>query len=69
VLIADENKDLCVCSVTGYEKGVDSSVLCYCFEGFAERMFSIVWRKPVSARVVLSIRRGDERCCYEVVLT
>jgi len=69
VLIADENKDICVCPVSGYEKGVDSSVLCYCSEGFAERMFSIVWGKPVSARVVSSIRRGDERCCYEVVLT
>lgn len=66
VLIADENKEHCVCPVVEYDKGVDSSALCYCSEGFAERMFSIIWEKPVSARVISSIRRGDMRCCYEV---
>jgi hypothetical protein len=66
VLIADENKEHCVCPVVEYDKEVDSSALCYCSEGFAERMFSMIWEKPVSARVISSIRRGDKRCCYEV---
>jgi hypothetical protein len=68
VLIADENKDYCVCPVVNYEKGVDSSALCYCSEGFAEKMFSVVWESPVSARVISSVRRGDKSCRYEVIL-
>jgi hypothetical protein len=68
VLVADENKDYCVCPVVNNGRGVDSSALCYCSEGFAEKMFSTVWEESVSARVISSIRRGDKSCRYKVIL-
>ncbi len=68
LIIADENKDHCVCPLVDREKGVRSSILCYCSEGFAERMFSKVAEHPVKARVMTSILRGDDRCRYEINL-
>lgn len=68
VIVADENKAYCVCPMVNKEKGVRSSILCYCSEGFAERMFSKVAGHPVSARVISSIHRGNDRCKYEIRL-
>lgn len=69
IIYADENKDVCVCPLVNQEKGVKSSILCYCSEGFAELMFSKVAGKPVQAKVVSSIHRGDDRCKYEINLS
>ena len=69
VIVADENKSYCVCPMVNKEKGVRSSILCYCSEGFAEKMFSTVAGHPVTARVVSSIHRGDSSCKYEIKLT
>jgi hypothetical protein len=66
VIIADENKSYCVCPMVNKEKGVRSSILCYCSEGFAEKMFSTVAGHPVTARVISSIHRGNDRCIYEI---
>ncbi|WP_321370026.1 DUF6144 family protein [uncultured Draconibacterium sp.] len=68
VLLANENKDFCVCPMVNQEKGVDSSILCYCSEGFAERMFSFVTNKEVKAEVISSIHRGNNACIYKVLL-
>ena len=65
-ITADENKSYCVCPMVNKEKGVRSSILCFCSEGFAEKMFSTVVGHPVSARVVSSIHRGNDRCIYEI---
>ena len=66
VIVADENKSFCVCPMVNKEKGIRSSILCYCSEGFAEKMFSTVAGHPVKARVISSIHRGDDRCKYEI---
>jgi len=65
---ADENKETCVCPLI--RRGViqASPTLCSCSEGFAERMFASVLDKPVSAKVVRSILRGDPSCVYEVAV-
>jgi predicted hydrocarbon binding protein len=68
VLIADENKNYCVCPMVNKEKGIKSSILCYCSEGFAELMFSDVAGKQVQAKVISSIHRGQDRCQYEIKL-
>lgn len=68
VIIADENKAQCVCPMVNKEKGVRSSILCYCSEGFAEKMFSTVVGHPVEATVISSIHRGNDRCKYEIKL-
>lgn len=68
-LTANENKDYCVCPVSDFKNGSRSSVMCYCSEGFAEKMFSKVACTPVSATVISSVRRGDETCVYRVVLS
>jgi predicted hydrocarbon binding protein len=64
--IADENKTKCVCPMVNKEKGVRSSILCYCSEGFAEKMFSTVVGHPVKAKVISSIHRGNNRCKYQI---
>lgn len=64
-IIADENKDYCVCPLINKEKGI-SGAICYCSEGFAEKMFSTVMQKKVSAKVISSIQRGDKRCVYKI---
>ena len=66
VIIADENKTQCVCPMVNKEKGVRSSILCYCSEGFAEKMFSTVLGRTVKATVVSSILRGDKSCKYMI---
>lgn len=66
VLIADENKDHCVCPVLENVSDQDTSAICYCSEGFAELMFSKVAGTGVTARVISSVRRGDKSCVYRV---
>lgn len=66
VLIANENKPHCVCPLVNKSEGKKYPVLCYCSEGFAEKMFSEVLGSPVSARVLTSVQRGDKHCIYEV---
>ena len=66
-LIADENKADCVCPLV--KTGAASSPnLCKCSEGFAERMFSKVFARPVRTRVKESILRGGSHCVYEIIL-
>ncbi|MCW0481606.1 DUF6144 family protein [Gaoshiqia sediminis] len=69
IILADENKNYCVCPMVDHTKGVKSSVLCYCSEGFAELMFAKVAGHPVEARVISSIHRGDDRCQYQIKLS
>lgn len=64
-IIANENKNHCVCPMVNKEKGV-SSAMCYCSEGFSEIMFSKVIGKPVTATVISSIQRGDKNCQYKI---
>lgn len=66
VLIADENKDHCVCPILEHKKGLNTSAICYCSEGFAEKMFSAVTGIPVTARVISSVRKGDKSCIYKI---
>lgn len=66
VLVADENKDNCVCPILEYKKGLNTSAICYCSEGFAEKMFSYVTGVPVKAKVISSIRKGDKSCKYKI---
>ena len=69
ILLADENKNYCVCPMVNQEKGVKSTIYCYCSEGFAEQMFSVVVGHQVKAKVISSVLRGDERCIYEITLS
>lgn len=66
-LIADENKDYCVCPVLQHHKDINSSAMCYCSEGFAEKMFSVVSGSSTTATVISSVRRGDKSCKYKIV--
>lgn len=66
VLIADENKNYCVCPILEHKKGLNTSAICYCSEGFAEKMFSTVTGVPVAAKVVSSVRKGDQSCKYKI---
>lgn len=66
IMVTDEDKPNCVCPMVNKEKGVHSSILCYCSEGFAEKMFSTVAGHSVKARVISSIHRGNDRCKYEI---
>lgn len=68
ILIADENKNYCVCPIAVHKKDKDSSAMCYCSEGFAEKMFSLVSGVQVQAEVIASVRRGDTSCKYKIVL-
>lgn len=68
ILIADENKNYCVCPIAVHKKDKDSSAMCYCSEGFAEKMFSLVSGKQAQAEVIASIRKGDTSCKYKIVL-
>ena len=68
VITADENKAACVCPMVNKVKGVKSSILCYCSEGFAELMFSKVAGHPVKAEVIRSIHRGAATCAYQIDL-
>lgn len=66
VLIADENKNYCVCPIVEHNKGLNTSAICYCSEGFAEKMFSVVTGSPVKAKVISSVRKGDKSCIYSI---
>lgn len=68
-IIADENKSICVCPMINVKSGIKPEALCYCSEGFAERMFSKVAGKPVSAKVISSIHRGNPTCKYQIQLS
>lgn len=65
IITADENKNYCVCPVL---KGTvaGSPAICYCSEGFAEKMFSKAAGVAVNAEVVSSVRRGDKTCIYRI---
>lgn len=65
-LIADENKNHCVCPIIDDENQLLYPAICYCSEGFAEKLFSAVAGAPASAMVTSSIQRGDERCIYKI---
>jgi hypothetical protein len=65
-ITADENKPACVCPLVQKNRGKVSATLCHCSEGFAEKMFSAVIEKPVEARVIRSILRGDQSCVYSI---
>lgn len=68
-IIANENKEFCVCPVKeSYKEGQLSSLLCNCSEGFAERIFSKVTGKKVHAKVINSILQGDKNCIYRIML-
>jgi len=67
-IIADENKEFCVCPVLDSQsKG--SSAICFCSEGFAELMFAKVYGAPVKTTVISSVRKGDKSCKYEIILS
>jgi len=68
VVMADENKSYCVCPLLKNDKERKYPALCYCSEGFAERMFSMIYGSPVNARVISSIQRGDSKCVYRIDL-
>jgi predicted hydrocarbon binding protein len=68
IIIVDENKDYCVCPIVKQSKEKDLSSICYCSEGFAERMFSEVTGTKAKAEVISSIRRGDRSCKYRIEL-
>jgi hypothetical protein len=66
IILADENKSYCVCPMINHKAGIKPGALCYCSEGFAERMFSKVVGHPVKASVISSIHRGNDRCIYKI---
>ncbi len=68
VLVADENKDYCVCPLVNQAESIGSSVMCNCSEGFAEKMFSSVFGYPVKAEVITSVLRGDASCKYKITV-
>ena len=68
VIRADENKNFCVCPLIQRAVVKPTPTLCSCSEGFAERMFAYVLERPVSARVVRSVLRGDPSCVYQVFI-
>jgi hypothetical protein len=65
IILADENKPSCVCPLLKDAERLFPG-LCYCSEGFAELMFSAVFKYPVRASVVSSIQRGDSHCVYKI---
>lgn len=69
IILADENKSYCVCPMINQKSGIKPGALCYCSEGFAEKMFSTVAGHPVKATVISSIHRGNDRCKYEIRLS
>lgn len=68
VIDIDENKSACVCPLVPKDHAADLGVLCYCSEGFAEKLFAAVAGAPVRAEVVASIRRGQKSCQYRIEL-
>ena len=68
MLIADENKNYCVCPMIDHKSGIKPRTLCFCSEGFAEQMFSKIVGHPIKAKVIASIQRGDTTCKYQITL-
>ena len=67
VIFADENKADCVCPL--FQTGiVPTGKLCACSEGFVERMFTFVLRRPVRAEVVRSVIRDGKSCIYRITV-
>ena len=64
----NENKSDCVCPLVSGQRGRELGMLCYCSEGFAERLFGAVAGGVVRAEVTESILRGGERCRYRIRL-
>lgn len=65
VIHADENKAQCVCPIVKFGD-IKTSLMCNCSEGFAERMFSKVLQRNVTAKVINSVLNGDKSCVYEI---
>lgn len=65
-IIANENKSYCVCPMVNHKNGVKSSAICYCSEGFAEKMFTTVAGVKATAEVISSVIRGDKNCIYKI---
>lgn len=68
LIIADEQKTYCVCPVLQGQENTKGAAMCYCSEGFAEKMFEVVCQAPVEARVISSVRRGDSKCVYKIAM-
>ena len=68
VIEVNENKSDCVCPLVSGERAHEMGVLCYCSEGFAERLFGAVAGGGVRAEVRESILRGGHRCRYRIQL-
>lgn len=69
VIVANENKNYCVCPILNSQQPRKAASLCYCSEGFAELMFSKVAGKKVNATVISSIHRGNDSCIYKIDLS
>jgi len=67
-VITNVNKSYCVCRVMKQLDVIKSSAICHCSEGFAEKMFSVVFNSPVAATVESSILRGDKNCIYKIIV-
>jgi hypothetical protein len=68
-IVANENKDHCVCPMLNLKTGIKPAAICYCSEGFAELMFAKAAGVPVEAKIVASIHRGDKQCIYKITLS
>ncbi len=68
VIQINENKSSCVCPLVQKNPGAELGILCYCSEGFAEKMFSEVFGSAVRAEVTESILRGNKSCRYRIDL-
>lgn len=66
VILANENKNECVCPVVRGQSEKVSDVICLCSENFAEKMFSKVLGYPVQAKVISSILKGNQSCIYQI---
>ena len=67
IIVADENKETCVCPLFNSGR-MTSGNLCFCSEGFTEKMFSYVLQKPVKAEVIRSFIRDQKSCIYKISL-
>lgn len=66
MLVVDENKPVCVCPLLKNNSDKLFPALCYCSEGFAERMFSYVYEHPIEVTVAASVQRNAPSCIYHV---
>lgn len=69
ILIANENKNYCVCPMVNLKESIGTSVMCNCSEGFAEKMFSVIFEHPVKAEVISSVLKGGASCKYKITIT